>query len=117
LNIQSFYDVSDIDLGRIGLLNESKEDAFVLTWGEKPIDLDSRLRCPNGEVVGVPNDSSDANRNVLQENFFAEVSVDTINGFGPETLTISKWTDVSLSSKYKIGGHYELYVNWYKDEN
>ena len=110
----SFSGSSDVDLGRIGLLNEIKEDAFVLTWGEKPADLDSRLACPNGETVGVSSAFSDETRGILHDSLFANVSTDSINGYGPETLTVRKWAD--LGSSLKVGGHYEFYVHWYMDE-
>lgn len=32
LEIHSFSDIILIDLGRVGMLNEIREDAFVLTW-------------------------------------------------------------------------------------
>ena len=105
-----------IDLGRIGMLNEVKEDAFVLTWNANPRDLDSRLKCPNGEVVGITQTPNGAQSDgVLRSNEYAEVSVDSNVGFGPETLTIKRWLDTSPSSQFKIGGHYDFYVNWFKD--
>lgn len=116
MNIESFNDEFDIDLGRIGMLNEIKEDAFVLTWGETPADLDSRLICPNGEIVGVSSTFDDETKSAKHDNFFASVSTDSINGYGPETLTIRKWADTDSNSRFKIGGHFEFYVHWFVDE-
>ena len=36
LDIKEFDEVTTIDLGRIGMLNEIKEDAFALTWRRAP---------------------------------------------------------------------------------
>lgn len=112
LTVTSIYqDVIEIDLGRIGLLNEMKEDAIVLSWHEHPIDLDVRLLCPNGEVVGVMQSSSDNSH--LLTNYYANVSIDDSNAEGPETIVMNHW--VNPNDKYKIGGKFRFYVNWFKD--
>ena len=112
LNVHSINDPEQfIDLGRIGLLNEVKEDALILSWQDHPCDLDLRLKCPNDEVIGI-RQSDDASE--FFENYYGRVSVDSTTGRGPETVVINHWTD--FDSRFKIGGDYKLYVNWYRDE-
>lgn len=108
-----------IDLGRVGLLNEVKEDAIILIWNKYPSDLDSRLTCPNGETVGML-EAKEANEEehfhtTLKSNYYAKMSVDSIIGFGPETVVVNHWSN--LNDKYKIGGKWKFFVKWYKDGN
>lgn len=111
LDIKSIYqDTIEIDLGRIGLLTEVKENAIVLTWGKTPTDLDVRLQCPNGEIVGIKQNSEDSN---ILSNYYASVAIDNNTGEGPELISINHW--VNFKNKYKIGGKFRYYVNWFKD--
>jgi hypothetical protein len=111
LNVTSTEDdVTYIDLGRLGLLSETSTDAFVLHWGANPTDLDSRLLCYDGSIVGISEESS--SEETVRENELAKVSVDSYQGYGPETIVIKKWmNDDNVLSR----AHYEFYVNWYKD--
>ena len=51
----------------------------VLSWGEKPFDLDSHLIFPGGHIYFDSNEGTDAN-----------LDVDDTDSYGPETVTISK---------------------------
>lgn len=75
------------------------------------MDLDTRVSCPDESIVGIS--SSGSSDGIVSKNKFAEVSIDSKTGYGPETITIRRWTDTESDSK--IGGHYEFYANWYRD--
>lgn len=51
----------------------------VLSWGEKPFDLDSHLIFPGGHIYFDSKEGTDAN-----------LDVDDTDSYGPETVTISK---------------------------
>ena len=51
----------------------------VLSWGEKPFDLDSHLIFPGGHIYYDSKEGTDAN-----------LDVDDTDSYGPETVTISK---------------------------
>ncbi|EOC6930168.1 tetratricopeptide repeat protein [Escherichia coli] len=51
----------------------------VLSWGEKPFDLDSHLIFPGGHIYFDSKEGTDAN-----------LDVDDTGSYGPETVTISK---------------------------
>ncbi|HDT0048692.1 TPA: tetratricopeptide repeat protein [Escherichia coli] len=51
----------------------------VLSWGEKPFDLDSHLIFPGGHIYFDSKEGTDAN-----------LDVDDTESYGPETVTISK---------------------------
>lgn len=51
----------------------------VLSWGEKPFDLDSHLSFPGGHIYFDSKEGTDAN-----------LDVDDTDSYGPETVTISK---------------------------
>ncbi|HAL3549207.1 TPA: tetratricopeptide repeat protein [Escherichia coli] len=51
----------------------------VLSWGEKPFDLDSHLIFPGGHIYFDSTEGTDAN-----------LDVDDTDSYGPETVTISK---------------------------
>lgn len=62
------------------------EYRIVLTWGENPSDLDSHLWVPVG-------DGSDYHvyysyRGSVTSSPYAELDVDDVNGYGPETMTV-----------------------------
>lgn len=81
----------------------SGEIRIVLSWGSIPWDLDSHLRgtTDSGEDVYVSwyHDVSMGGGNVL-----AELDVDDVDGYGPETTTI-----------YDINGVYNFTVNDYRN--
>ena len=108
------YDISGqdvVDLGHVGLLKETSSDAFVLTWGAQPRDLDARLQCPGGGLpVGVSH--PDTGDQATMENEYAKMSIESTVGYGPETAVIKKWMKTDDISS---NGRYEFYVNWYKD--
>ena len=55
-----------------------------LTWGELPLDVDSYLRTPSGDVVFYDNQAS------LTQAPFAALDVDDRYSFGPEFVTVRK---------------------------
>lgn len=59
---------------------------FVLTWGSDPRDLDSHMWVPLGG--GQYYHVYFANRGDLDDPPYAELDVDDVNGFGPETITL-----------------------------
>ena len=56
--------------------------------------------------------SSGESDSAVANNYYAKVSVDSKTGYGPETIVINHWSD--LHSKFKIGGKFKFFVNWYK---
>lgn len=80
---------------------QTGEIRLVLTWGEYPRDLDSYLSgsTDSGEGVNVSYHSKSARAN---GNTLAELDVDDMNGYGPETITL-----------YALNGTYEYYVKDY----
>ena len=70
-----------------------------LTWGNNPLDLDSRIFLPEGGEVSFENTGS------LQTEPFVALDVDDVNSFGPEVITV-------LRPKV---GTYRYYVNNYSE--
>ena len=73
---------------------------FVLTWGSAPQDLDMYL-------IGTASDGSSVNinftsmyKNDMNGNRIAELDVDDVSGFGPETVTL-----------FDINGNYKLCIS------
>ncbi len=91
-----------------GLLNKVKQDIFLLTWNEKPDDLDSRVLTPNDEIVGIAVEGESEKKS----NLYANMSTDSRAGHGPEVIAVKKWLNTNEDAKDKIGGHYEFYVYW-----
>lgn len=60
---------------------------LVLNWGASPSDLDSHLETP--VIGGQPHHVYFVNRGSTNFAPFAELDVDDVTGFGPETITIS----------------------------
>ena len=60
---------------------------LVLNWGASPSDLDSHLETP--VIGGQTHHVYFANRGTTNTAPFAELDVDDVTGFGPETITIS----------------------------
>jgi uncharacterized delta-60 repeat protein len=60
---------------------------LVLTWGQNPADLDSYLDTP--PISGQTYQISFFNRGNLLAPPFALLDVDDVDGFGPETITIT----------------------------
>jgi hypothetical protein len=72
---------------------EANEIRVILTWGEEPYDLDSHLTGPQpGLAESIENE---ANRfhvywyNETSSDSIANLDVDDVTSFGPETITIS----------------------------
>ena len=67
---------------------------IILTWGEKPLDLDSHLYCVNNQKYHVffSNEKVDN----------ANLDVDDTNSYGPETVTITK---VNSDDKFEYYVH------------
>lgn len=59
---------------------------MVLTWGESPVDLDAHLWLP----ASMPVHISFTNHGALTACPFATLDADSMNGFGPETITIAR---------------------------
>jgi hypothetical protein len=59
---------------------------FILTWGEQPHDLDSHLWVPTG--AGQHDHVCFWNRGSLASSPYAELDVDDMSSFGPETVTL-----------------------------
>jgi hypothetical protein len=57
---------------------------IVLTWGAAPADLDAVLQLPNGQLVYWEDVGS------CSSPPFACLDVDDVDGFGPETITITQ---------------------------
>lgn len=77
---------------------------FVLSWGASPTDLDSYL-------IGTAGDGTYVNVNYTSMKSYngagvtiAELDVDDVTGFGPETTTL-----------YDISGSYEFFIDDYTD--
>lgn len=73
--------------------------AIVLTWGAQPSDLDSHLVGPNGS--GGRFHCYYAARTPVP---FVRLDVDDVDGFGPETITVSQ-----VSGSF-VAGSYSYYV-------
>ncbi|MTV49894.1 hypothetical protein GJ688_13015 [Heliobacillus mobilis] len=81
---------------------ENQALRIVLSWGEKPSDLDAHL-------VGYEGNTEKFHLYFGQstnEEFGAHLDVDNTNGYGPETITLDKYTP---------GITYEFYVHDYSD--
>jgi hypothetical protein len=62
------------------------EYRFVLTWGANPSDLDSHLWVP---IEGYPHTHIYySNRGSVTSEPYAELDVDDVTGYGPETITV-----------------------------
>jgi hypothetical protein len=71
---------------------------IVLTWGAQPADLDSYTMTP--VIGGLQHEVNFFNRGSLTAAPFVFLDVDDVNGFGPETTTITNL----------FPGTYEFYV-------
>jgi hypothetical protein len=63
-----------------------EEYRFVLTWGSDPADLDSHIWVPVSE--GVYSHVYYAYRGSVEGEPYAELDVDDVTGYGPETITV-----------------------------
>jgi hypothetical protein len=82
---------SEVPYQDVILSGSGQSDEFlriVLTWGDSPSDLDSHLTGPltSGDRFHV----FFANRGSLTSEPFAELDVDDVTSFGPETITVSQ---------------------------
>lgn len=83
----------DVNLVLSSILTSTDEYRIVLTWGENPRDLDSHLWIPNGEHCYYQNKTVSG----------ANLDVDDIHSYGPETITI---TDISSGTYTYSVKHY-----------
>lgn len=76
---------------------------IVLTWGEDPRDLDSHLFTPS--IEGNEYHVYFANQGNLDRPPYAELDVDDVTSFGPETITIEeRYSGTYYYSVYKYAG-------------
>lgn len=75
------------------------EVRIVLTWGQNPSDLDSHLYTPSGAHIYY------ASRGSLTGDPYANLDLDDVTSFGPETITIAQRQDGEYSYKvYHFAG-------------
>ncbi len=68
---------------------------LVLDWGEKPNDLDLHLEQAGGYHISYRSSRTAADGS-------AWLDVDCMSGYGPETITVGKWTRDKVYSVYII---------------
>lgn len=74
---------------------------FILTWGAHPADLDSSLVTPSGCTIKY-------NKKICVKGAAkARLDVDSVNGNGPEVITIDK---------LEPAGQYEYFVNQFSSD-
>ena len=79
------------------VITDTNTIRLVLTWGGEPRDLDSHL-----DVPVIPTQTVNfINRGTLLTIPFANLDVDDVDGFGPETITITNL----------LGGIYNYYIH------
>jgi hypothetical protein len=83
---------SDLTLGAIIGSAGSGSAKIKLTWGTDPSDLDSHLTGPDSATAGARFHVYYSDKGSLTSNPFAELDVDDTSSFGPEVITISKFT-------------------------
>jgi hypothetical protein len=66
------------------------EIRIVLSWGENPSDLDSNLTGPLSDNSSERFHVFYGNRGSLESSPFAQLDIDDVSSFGPETITISQ---------------------------
>lgn len=79
--------------------SEAGNYRIVLHWGETPADLDSHLWTP--QINGSQHHIRFGNKMSAAENPYVGLDVDRTDGFGPETVSISK----SYPGKYHYSVH------------
>lgn len=78
---------------------------IVLTWGQKPRDLDAHLQC---NVAGENSHIYYQNKSFCYKDvLFSTLDIDDVNGYGPETITF----------RNDITGDYQFYVHNYSAES
>jgi hypothetical protein len=84
--------ITDLTLGAVIGSAGSGSAKVRLTWGADPSDLDSHLTGPDSVAAGTRFHVYYSSRGSLTGNPFAELDVDDTSSFGPEVITIGKFT-------------------------
>lgn len=87
---------------------EEEQYRIVLSWGVKPLDLDSHLIAPlpNGESFHLYYPYAESNGSHSYSSYFT-LDLDDVTSYGPETTTIKQCVD----------GKYYFYVNNFSGES
>ena len=83
---------ADLKLGAIFGSVGSGSAKVKLTWGTDPSDLDSHLTGPDPDNPGTRFHVYYSNQGSLTTSPYAELDVDDTTSFGPEVITISRFT-------------------------
>jgi hypothetical protein len=83
---------TDLKLGAIFGSLGSGSAKIKLTWGDNPSDLDSHLTGPDPTTPGTLFHVYFVDEGDLAAAPYAALDVDDVTGFGPEIITISKFT-------------------------
>lgn len=79
---------------------------FVLTWGSSPSDLDSYLVGKTSDGKSINIDFTHMSEKNSSGSILAQLDIDDINGYGPETITLNA-----------VAGNYEYYVKDYTNSS
>lgn len=93
---------ADLTLGAIIGSAGSGSAKIRLTWGTEPGDLDSHLTGPDSVTAGTRFHVYFSNDGSLTANPFAALDVDDVTSYGPEVITISRFT----SGTYRYSVHH-----------
>ncbi|MBM3307709.1 MAG: carboxypeptidase regulatory-like domain-containing protein [Candidatus Eisenbacteria bacterium] len=87
--LETVVAISDTTEQDFALVPESEFDdwRFILSWGEHPADLDSHLWVPSGDGYW---HVYYANSGSLVGPPYAQLDVDDVTSYGPETITVRK---------------------------
>lgn len=107
-NIKALADKSiDNQNGTITPVIENDQLRIVLTWGEYPRDLDSHLIGPTSDGFGNFHVFYNYGAYYEGSDLMANLDVDDVTSYGPETTTIYK----------PVNGIYSFYVHDYTNSN
>lgn len=95
-------------------VSEYDEWRFILSWGQDPADLDSHLWVPIGESsyyhVYYNNDG------YLDQEPYAQLDIDDVTSYGPETITVRKHEISRVLSTDYYAGEYIYAVKHYSGD-